>query len=133
MENTFCVLEYARTQANEIVLRVQRAFVREYHENAPALHYNLGNCTKSSKRKIVCVGPKYLEVLLSEIPSGMCAKLRTVAASNNRDHARNLSYYCLLAPCIYIFVLRAHPVRGESHNRNATGEVATEDYQYQKR
>jgi len=29
--------------------------------------------------------------LRSEIPSGMCAKLRTVAASNNRDHARNLS------------------------------------------
>jgi len=27
----------------------------------------------------------------------MCSKLRTVAASNNRDHARNLSYYCLLA------------------------------------
>ena len=27
----------------------------------------------------------------------MCAKLRTVAASNNRDHARNHSYYCLLA------------------------------------
>jgi len=39
---------------------------------------------------------------------------------------RNLSYYCLLAPRINIFVLRAHPVRGESHNqRNATGEVAT--------
>ena len=36
-------------------------------------------------------------LLRSEIPSGMCAKLRTVAASNNRDHARNLSYYCLLA------------------------------------
>jgi len=35
-------------------------------------------------------------VLRSEIPSGMCAKLRTVAASNNRDHAHNLSYYCLL-------------------------------------
>ena len=33
-------------------------------------------------------------VLRSEIPS---AKLRTVAASNNRDHARNLSYYCMLA------------------------------------
>jgi len=30
-------------------------------------------------------------------PGGMCAKLRTVAASNNRDHARNLSFYCLLA------------------------------------
>jgi len=39
---------------------------------------------------------------------------------------RNLSYYCLLAPRIYIFVLRAHPVHGESHSqRNATGEVAT--------
>jgi len=30
-------------------------------------------------------------LLQTEIPSGMCAKLRTVAASNNRDHARNLS------------------------------------------
>jgi len=38
---------------------------------------------------------------------------------------RNHSYY-LLAPRIYIVVLRAHPVRGESHNqRNATIEVAT--------
>ena len=36
-------------------------------------------------------------VMWSEIPSGMCAKIRTMAASNNRDHARNLSYYCLLA------------------------------------
>jgi len=42
---------------------------------------------------------------------------------------RNLSYYCLLAPRVYIFVLRAHPVRGESHNqRNTTGEVATDLY-----
>ena len=65
-------------------------------------------------------------LLQSEIPSGMCAKLRTVAASNNRDHPTRSLYYCLLAPHTYIFVLRAHPVRGESHNqRNATGEVAT--------
>ena len=35
-------------------------------------------------------------LLQSEIPSGICAKLRTVAASNNRDHASNLSYNCLL-------------------------------------
>jgi len=37
--------------------------------------------------------PPTNEVLLqSEIPSGMCAELRTVAASNNRDHpARSLS------------------------------------------
>jgi len=38
----------------------------------------------------------------------------------------NLSYFCLLVPCIHLSVLRAHPVRGESHNqRNTTGEVAT--------
>jgi len=30
-------------------------------------------------------------LLRSEILSGMCAKLRIVAASNNRDHDRNLS------------------------------------------
>jgi len=67
------------------------------------------------------------EILLrSEIPSGMCAKLRTVAASNNRDHPTRSLYYCLFAPHTYIFVLRAHPVRGESHNqRNTTAEVTT--------
>jgi len=39
-----------------------------------------------------------LEILLlrSEIPSGTCAKLRTVAASNNRDYARNLSLRTLV-------------------------------------
>jgi len=38
---------------------------------------------------------------------------------------RNLSYCCLFALRIYIVVLRAHPVHGESHiQRNATGEVA---------
>jgi len=68
------------------------------------------------------------QVLRSEIPSGMCAKLRTAAASNNRVHPTRLLYYCLFAPRRYIFVLRTHPVRGESHNpRNATGEVATQD------
>jgi len=57
----------------------------------------------------------------------MRAKLCSVTASNNRDHARNLSYYCLLAPRTYDdVVLHAHAVRGESHNqRNTTGEVAT--------
>ena len=56
----------------------------------------------------------------------MCAKLRTVAASNNGDHALQSLYYCLFAPRICGVVLRAHPVRGESHiQRNATGEVAT--------
>jgi len=64
--------------------------------------------------------------LQSEIPIGMCAKLRTMTASNNRDHPTRLVYYCLFAPHTYIFVLCAHPVRGESHNqRNTTREVAT--------
>jgi len=40
--------------------------------------------------------------------------------------SRNLTYYCLLTPRIHNFVLRTHPVRGESHNQcNAIGEVAT--------
>ena len=65
-------------------------------------------------------------LLRSEIPSSMCAKLRTVVASNNRDHPTRPLYYCLFAPRIYIVVLRAHPVPGESHiQRNATGEVVT--------
>jgi len=81
----------------------------------------------------------------------MCAKLRTGAASNNREHARNLSSRMLVimfnrshvtigrastsqslllllarATHMMVFILHAHPVRGESHNqRNTTGEVAT--------
>jgi len=44
------------------------------------------------------VGPLAATLLLwLENLSGICANLRTVAASNNRDHARNLSYCCLLA------------------------------------
>ena len=67
-----------------------------------------------------------LLLLRSEIPSVICTKLRTVAASNNRVHMPWSLYYCLFAPHTYIFVLRAHPVRGESYNqRNTTGEVAT--------
>ena len=47
--------------------------------------------------------PGHSTILLrSKIPSGVCAKLRTVAANNNSDHARNLSYYCLLATRIHI-------------------------------
>jgi len=65
-------------------------------------------------------------LLRSEIPSGICAKLRTVAASNNRVHPTRSLYYCLFAPHIHSVFLHAHPVRGESHiQRNATGEVAT--------
>ena len=67
-----------------------------------------------------------LVVLRLERPSGMCAKLRTVAASNNRDHTLRSLYCCLFAPHICSVVLRAHSVRGEPHiQRNAGGVVAT--------
>jgi len=45
-------------------------------------------------------------MLRSEIPSGICAKLRTVAASNNRDHPTRSLYYCLFVPHIYFCSLR---------------------------
>ena len=70
--------------------------------------------------------PSYLLLLRSEIPSGKCAKLRTVAASNNRVHPTRSLNYCLFVPHIYGVVLRTHPVRGESCiQRNANREVAT--------
>ena len=74
--------------------------------------------------------PGHSTILLqSEIPSGMCAKLHTVAASNNRDHSTRSLYYCLFAPHTFIFVLGAHFVRDESHDQhNTTGEVATVSY-----
>jgi len=49
-------------------------------------------------------------------PERHVRKLHTVAASNNRDHASQ-SRLLLLVRAAYIFVLRAHPVRGESHNQ----------------
>ena len=41
------------------------------------------------------------------------AKLRTVAASNNRDHMPRSLYYCMFVPNIYNVFLRAHSIRGE--------------------
>ena len=73
--------------------------------------------------------PGHSTILLRlESLSSKCAKICTVAASNNRVHLMRPLYYCLFAPHIYMgVVLRAHPVRGESHiQRNASGEVATE-------
>ena len=64
--------------------------------------------------------------LQSESPSGMCAELRTVATSNNRDHMPWSLYYCLFAPHICGVVLRAHSICGEMHiQRNANWEFAT--------
>ena len=58
-------------------------------------------------------------LLRSEIPSGMCANLRTVAASSNGDHARNL--LLLLARATYIMMLFfTHIPFVENHTINAT-------------
>jgi len=54
--------------------------------------------------------------LRSKIPSGKCAKFRTVAASNNRNHTPRSLLLLVHATYIYMGVaLHAHPVRGESH------------------
>jgi len=56
----------------------------------------------------------------------MCAKLRTVAASNNRDQALQSLYYCLFAPHICMVLFFTHISFVVNHNqRNATREVAT--------
>ena len=59
-----------------------------------------------------------------ESPSGKCAKFSTMPASNNRVHMPWSLYYCLFVPCSHSVFLRAHPIRGESHNqRNATRKL----------
>jgi len=59
-------------------------------------------------------------LLRSEIPSGMCAKLRTVAASNNRVHMPWSLYYCLLAPHICMVLFFTHILFVVNHTFNAT-------------
>ena len=59
-------------------------------------------------------------VLRSEIPSGICAKLRTVAASNNRIHMPWSLYYCLFAPHICMVLFFAHIPFVVNHTINAT-------------
>jgi len=54
-----------------------------------------------------------LPVLRSEIPSGMCAKPRTVAASSNRNHLTRSLYYCLFAPRMYVCCSGSSPARGQ--------------------
>ena len=75
--------------------------------------------------KIVKMTSSLTRVLLrSESPSGMCAKLHIVAASNNRVHSTRSLYYCMFAPQIYGVVLRAHSVRGELRIQRNTNENA---------
>ena len=86
--------------------------IGDHKLHAGVLFYEMNN---------ICV------VLRSESLSWKCAKLHTVAASNNRDHMPWSLYYSLFVPHIYMWVvLHTHPIRGESHiQRNANWEVAT--------
>jgi len=59
-------------------------------------------------------------LLRSEIPSGICAKLRTVAASNNRVHMPLSLYYCLFAPHICMVSFFTHIPFLVNHTINAT-------------
>ena len=76
----------------------------------------------------------FLHMLRSEIRRGMRAKFRTVAASNNRDHARNLSYYCLLALHICMVLFFTHIPFVANHTINATPPERLQQYKvkYQK-
>jgi len=64
--------------------------------------------------------PGHSTILLqSEIPSGMCEKLRTAAASNSRDHAsQSLIIACSLHA--YIFLFFTHILFMVNHTINAT-------------
>jgi len=53
--------------------------------------------------------PGHSTILLrSEMPSGMCAKFRTVAASSNRVHMPWSLYCCLFAPHICMVLFFTH-------------------------
>ena len=73
--------------------------------------------------------PGHSTILLrSEIPSGMCAKLRTVAASNNRDHAsQSLLLLLARATHIYFFSLRTSRslwiTQSKQHHRRGCNTV----------
>ena len=74
--------------------------------------------------------PGYSTILLrSDIPSGMCAKLRTVAAaSNNREHALQ-SLLLLLARATYMMVLFfPHIPFVVNHTINATPPERLQQY-----
>ena len=67
-------------------------------------------------------------LLRSEIPSGMCAKLRTVAASNNRVHMPWSLYYCLFAPRVCMVLFFTHIPFVVNHTINATPPERLQQY-----
>jgi len=68
----------------------------------------------------------FMMVLRSETRAASAQSFTLWQQTTKEIMRRKLSSYCLFAPLRYIVVIRAHPIRGESHiQRNATGEVAT--------
>jgi len=67
--------------------------IGDHKLHAGVLFYEMNN---------ICV------VLRSESLSGKCAKLHTVAASNNRDHMPWSLYYSLFVPHIYMWLFFTH-------------------------
>jgi len=61
-----------------------------------------------------------IALLRSEIPSSICAKLRTVAARNNRVHMPWSLYYCLFAPRICMVLFFTHIPFVVNHTIKAT-------------
>ena len=73
--------------------------------------------------------PGHSTILLrSEIPSGICAKLRTVAASNNRVHMSWSLYYCLFAPHICMVLFFTHIPFVVNHTINETPPERMQQY-----
>ena len=74
--------------------------------------------------------PGHSTILLrSEIPSGICAKLCTVAASNNRVHMPWSLYYCLFAPHICMVLFFTHILFVVNHTFNTTPPERLQHYQ----
>jgi len=67
-------------------------------------------------------------LLQSEIASGMCAKLRTVAASNNRVHMPWSICYCLFAPHICTVLFFTHIPFVVDNTINATPPERLQQY-----
>ena len=68
-------------------------------------------------------------LLRSEIPSGICAKLRTVAASNNRVHMPWSLCYWLFTPHICMVLFFTHIPFVVNHSINATPLERLQQYQ----
>ena len=97
-----------RNATGEVATTSPPFYNEPHRSHIPCMKAELGmNSTSWSQHHFV----------VSENPSSRCTKLRTVAASNSRDHGPQSLYHSLFAPRIYIVVLHAHPVHGESHNQ----------------